>query len=55
MVFHDTLTVDKYFEFLIGLKQNNDIHLLKKTIEANNPIFKVNFQDVKYLKKILNK
>jgi len=49
------MTIDQYFSFLIELKENNDIYMLKKTIEANNNIFKVNFQDVKYLRKILKK
>jgi len=49
------MNVDQYFNFLYSLKQKNDICLLKKTIEANNNIFKVNIQDVNYLQKILKK
>ncbi len=48
-------TVDEYFDYLMSLKESNDIHMLKKTIEANNHVFKVSFQDVKYLKRIIKK
>jgi len=46
-------TVDEYFNYLIELKEKSEIHLLKKTIEANSSFFKVRLQDVKYLRRVI--
>ena len=55
IIYEDSMDVDKYFQFLLKLKENNDFELLKKTIELNNQTFKVNYAEVKYLPKILKK
>ena len=47
-----TKTLEEYFQILMDLKDKNDIYLLKQNIKANKNVFNVNFQDVRYLKKI---
>jgi len=47
-----TKTLEEYFQILMNLKDKNDIYLLKQNIQANKNAFYVNFEDVRYLKKI---
>ena len=35
----------EYFYYIYQLKKQNEIYLLKKTIEKNNSIFKFEYQD----------
>ena len=49
------MTVDEYFDYLIKLKEKKDYYLLHSTIEANKHTYKVNPDDVKYLKRVIAK
>ena len=52
---HKEMTGLEYFYYIYQLKKQNEIYILKKTIEKNNSIFKFEYQDIDIINTIVMK